>query len=52
LVKSEAWFDVATLGSSVGGCAIDYFVGNSNQSVDVSNVLANFRGQKLGGNTK
>jgi hypothetical protein len=52
LVKSEAWFDVAAFGSSVAGCAIDYFVGNSNQSVDVSNVLANFRGQKLGGNSK
>jgi hypothetical protein len=45
LVKSEAGFDVAAFGSSIAGCAIDYFVGNSNQSVDVSNVLANFWGQ-------
>jgi hypothetical protein len=45
LIKSEARFDVATFGSSVAGCAIDDFVGNSNQSVDVSHVLANFRGQ-------
>jgi hypothetical protein len=52
LIQREAWFDVAALGSSVRGCTIDYFIGNSNQSVDVSNVLANFGGQKLGGNTK
>jgi hypothetical protein len=41
LVKSEAGFDVAALGSGIAGCAIDDFVGNSNQSVDVSYVLAN-----------
>jgi hypothetical protein len=52
LVKSEAWFDVAALGSGIAGRAIYDFVGNSNQRVDVSNVLANFWGQKLGGNSK
>jgi hypothetical protein len=45
LVKGKAWFDVAALSSSIAGGAIDDFIGNSNQGVDVSDVLANFGGQ-------